>query len=364
VFEPVFKITPKMASALMEIEATKQAIAYLPITAKAQARLRETARLLSTHYSTQIEGNRLTLNEATRVIKENEHFVGRQRDEKEVLGYYRALDELEKIVKAPKPKISESTIKTLHALVMGGKSGNVKPSTYRDGQNVIRDSQSNTIVYLPPEAKDVPDLMQYLILWLDRSDKEGLPCPLRSAIAHYQFATIHPYFDGNGRTARLLATLILYLGGYDLKGFYSLEEYYARDLNLYYEALAVGPSHNYYMGRETTDITAWIEYFCDGMLSAFNAVKRQAEVEAKHNKKDHTKALRALDARQRKALALFVKSNEVTAAQVGNLFNIQPRTARVLCQKWVDLDFLVISDPAKKSRKYRLARRFLSLVTN
>src|SRR4051812_7251073 len=96
-FQPRFTITPKMANALMRIEAAKQAVASLPMTLKLQARLRETARLLSTHYSTQIEGNRLTLAEATRVVQKHEHIPGRQRDEKEVLGYYKALDELEKL---------------------------------------------------------------------------------------------------------------------------------------------------------------------------------------------------------------------------------------------------------------------------
>jgi Fic family protein len=106
---------------------------------------------------------------------------------------------------------------------------------------------------MPPEAKDVPALMTQLVNWLNGND--NLPAPLRAAIAHYQFATIHPYYDGNGRTARLLTTLILHLGGYDLKGLYALEDYYARNLESYYEALSVGPSHNYHPGRADADIT-------------------------------------------------------------------------------------------------------------
>ncbi len=66
----------------MRIEAAKQSVSALPMTSTIQTRLRETARLLSTHYSTQIEGNRLTLDETTRVIKRSEHFPGRARDEK------------------------------------------------------------------------------------------------------------------------------------------------------------------------------------------------------------------------------------------------------------------------------------------
>src|SRR5207248_2347308 len=177
-----------------------------------------------------------------------------------------------------------------------------KPTPYRDGQNVIRDSASRGIVYMPPEAKDVPALMKALEIWVNASEREGVPCPIRAGIAHYQFATIHPYYDGNGRTARLLTTLILHRGGYDLKGLYSLEEYYARDLSAYYEALAVGPSHNYYQGRAEADITAWVEYFCAGMAESFESVRRRAQEAADRGTKDDSAALRRLDPRQRRAL--------------------------------------------------------------
>src|SRR6185436_16429486 len=141
---------------------------------------------------------------------------------------------------------------------------------YRDGQNVIRDSSTGTIVYMPPESKDVQNLMRDLVAWIKESG--DLPCPVIAGIAHYQFATIHPYYDGNGRTARLLTTLVLHLGGYDLKGLYSLEEYYARNLGAYYEAISIGESHNYYMGRALADITKWVEYFVDGMAVSFENV--------------------------------------------------------------------------------------------
>jgi Fic family protein len=95
------------------------------------------------------------------------------------------------------------------------------------------------LIYLPPEAKDVPDLMASLVQWANEAERSGLPAPLIAAMVHYQFVTIHPYYDGNGRTARLLATFILHKGGYGLGGFFSLEEHYARDLLGYYRALTV-----------------------------------------------------------------------------------------------------------------------------
>lgn len=128
--------------------------------------------------------------------------------------------------------------------------GKATATPYRDGQNVIRDGSTRAIVYMPPEASDVPLLMADLFAWVNEQLRTAeLPSPILAAVAHYQYATIHPYNDGNGRTARLLTTLLLHRTGYGLKGIYSLEEYYARNLEAYYRALTIGPSHNYYDGR-------------------------------------------------------------------------------------------------------------------
>jgi len=244
--------------------------------------------------------------------------------------------------------------------VMGGGKTRLKATRYRDGQNVIRDAHSNAIVYMPPAAKDVPWLMKQLISWINQND--DLPVPIKAAIAHYQYATIHPYYDGNGRTARLLTTLVLHLGTYDLKGLYALEEYYARNLKAYYEALTIGPSHNYYVGRAEADITQWVAYFIEGMATSFEKVRDQALREAERGGKDQSKMLRNLDAKQRRALTLFQKSREITAKDIAELFGYQPRTATLLCQRWVEDGFLETTDAAKKSRRYKLNDTYEAII--
>jgi len=343
----------------MRIEAVRQSITTLPITPRVLAKLRETARLFSTHYSTMIEGNRLTQEQVSKVIGKDQHFPGRERDQAEVKGYYAGLDEAERMAKHLE-KTTETSIQKLHALVMAGGRSRVKPTPYRDGQNVIKDSRSRGIVYMPPEAKDVPVLMKQLTAWINQDNE--LPVPIKAGIAHYQYATIHPYYDGNGRTARLLTTLILHLGGYDLKGLYALEEYYARDLGAYYEALTVGPSHNYYEGRAKADITKWVAYFTTGMAEAFEKVRDQAAAESATGAQDQSKLLRNLDARQRRALGLFRKSREITAKDIAELFGYKPRTASAICQKWVESGFIEVADPAKKSRRYRLGKSYETIV--
>ncbi len=258
--------------------------------------------------------------------------------------------------------IREKDIQTLHGLVMNGKK---KPSPYRDAQNVIRDSGSGTIVYMPPEAKDVPGFMRDLVAWINNEmNKRALPVPLIAAIAHYQFATIHPYYDGNGRVARLLSNLILHKFGYGLKGIYSLEEYYARNLQAYYKALTVGESHNYYFGRAEANITAWVAYFCEGMAAAFANVRLKATEASKMMKTDHSALLRELDQRQKQVLSLFAGSKYITTREIADLLGIHPRTALNQCKKWCGDGFIIQGGNAYKNRRYELADRWIRLVSD
>ncbi len=124
-FKPRFTISPQIASQLMQIEAIRQEIYDLPIAVSVLNSLRETARLQATYYSTKIEGNRLTQEEVNDVIIKSEHFSGRERDEKEVLGYYTALAEVERHAQQKKA-VTENTIQNIHALVMGGGKKRVR----------------------------------------------------------------------------------------------------------------------------------------------------------------------------------------------------------------------------------------------
>lgn len=354
-FTPNYTISIETAKALMAIEASRAAVDKLPVTPQLIASLRESARLLSTHYSTQIEGNRLTVAEVEKVIAGQGGFPGRERDETEVRNYYLAVDKAESIAALKRP-LKEEDVQMLHGLVLEGKA---KPTLYRDGQNVIKDSISQNIVYMPPEWREVPALMQELVGWINHEmEARNLPVPVIAGLAHYQFATIHPYYDGNGRTARLLTSLILYRGGYGLKGIYSLEEYYARKLDGYYEALTVGESHNYHMGRAEADVSGFVEYFCKGMADAVAKVLARAEAVGVSSPTDKAALLRELRPIQRQAMGLFVQSKVITSTELATYLGISASQARDHCAKWVDEGFLTVENPSKKARSYKLAERF------
>lgn len=274
-FKPKYRVTSLIKKNLGRIDAAKEQLLQVDLSDEAWKLLRETTRLHTTHYSTMIEGNRLTAEQVEQVIKQGHEIGGRERDSKEVSGYYKAAQQVE-LWAQEKKVFSESLLQELHALVMSDGHQKVKPTPYRQIQNVIADGISREVVYMPPEPKDVPALMKNYVDWVvEEQQKAATAWPLFASVVHYQFVTIHPYLDGNGRTARLLTAFVLQEGGYWLKGSYSLEQYYALHLGDYYQALAIGQTHNYYDGRAEADITPWVEFFCEGMAVACeNAVKR------------------------------------------------------------------------------------------
>ncbi len=363
-FAPNYRITPSLTKWLLEIERHREAINVLPITANLIASLRETARLMSTHYSTQIEGNALTPEEVGEVAKGKKgDFPGRERDEREVRNYFRALEYIEEQLKK-KVKITEKLVQTTHSLVL---TGSKKATPYREGQNVIKDGATGRIVYMPPEAKDVKPLMKGLFEWVDQEmDKKILPAPILSALVHYQFATIHPYYDGNGRTARLLSTFLLHKMGYDLKGIYSLEEYYAKNLQGYYGALSIGKSHNYYGGRAEADITPFLDYFLEGMAISFRSVRKKADRLKELDKdapiKYQTEKLRELRPQQRQLFSLFIKNKEVSVNDIAQHLGLKPRSAYSLVKNSIEDDFMQIMNQSRKARTYGLTKKWELLI--
>lgn len=203
--------------------------------------------------------------------------------------------------------------------------------------------------------------MRDLVRWISEQ-ADSLPVPLLAGIAHYEFATIHPYYDGNGRTARLLATLILHKHGYGMRGICSLEEYYAKNLPAYYPALTIGGDDYYEGKRASADITGFLEYFVAGMADSFAHVKSQAEKAKDSGHTDQSGLLRALNPQQRQVLRLFFDQEQITARNVAEFFSVSSRQARHLCGKWVTSGFLVIADAAPKTRSYRLAPSYEALV--
>ncbi len=213
-FVPHFRVTPKIKRMVAEIE-------------KLQHLGKNTTRAEEKKYFEKIEK-----------MSSDSHIVS---------DYMRAYDKVVVWAREKRP-ITEALIKELHAAIMGKK----RASAYRRGQNAIYDPTKTDILYLPPHHRYLASLMKELVEWLESS---CYPAPITAAVCHIGINTIHPYYDGNGRLARLLTKLILMQAGYKKT---LIEEFYYKDLDRYYEALDLQHS-----------LTSWLSYFCEGMLYSY-----------------------------------------------------------------------------------------------
>lgn len=354
-----FNLTPSIVRNLQIIERVREMVRLSVLPPAVAEVLRFQAHIRSTHYSTQIEGNRLTLKETEMVVQQGKKFPGRERDVQEVERYYQALQQMDKWVEGGQ-QITEARIRKLHAALYSGRRA--KPTPYRDGQNVIRESGGN-IVYMPPEAEDVSGLMTELVNWIHKENK-NLPIPVVAGVAHYQFETIHPFFDGNGRTGRMLTTWILHKGEYDLGKYYSLEEFYIENIQAYYDALVTHPHHNYYFGRNQADITSWLDYFLRGMMVVFERVAEQVRggMVEKRVDQEVLGLLRSLDHRARRVLAIFRTQEFIRSSEIASLLGISVRHTRDILSGWVEDGWLEVADFSRRGRKYRLAEHYKKLL--
>ncbi|MBI4358750.1 MAG: Fic family protein, partial [Candidatus Omnitrophica bacterium] len=354
-------VTPATIKLLGKIEAAKDIVEELDIPLSLEQAFRKEASVKTSHYSTKIEGNRLTLRQAKKLLA-GEEVVAREIDKREVTNYYDCLEWIHQVSKAKKA-VTEKDIKYMHGAIQKGILKGKLRGGYREAQNAIYNSKTRKPAYFPPEAKDVGPLMKSFTAWLN-AQHEIHPV-LKAGIAHYQFVTIHPFMDGNGRTARALATLTLYREKYDLKRFYSLEEYYAEDLKGYYDALHKCQGVHYY-DNPNPDITHWLDYFVKGVSIVFEGVKEKARASVRKGTPQRTdkeiKLLQSLGPRERKILGYFKNNLQLRSKKLCSFFHIRERAARNLITKWLGMGLIERQGTGKKDAYYVLTAVFRQFI--
>lgn len=264
-FNPTFSITNKILKDIGIIEASREVINDSPLLPLWEKRFKEDAVIRTAHHGTHIEGNRLNLSEAKEVLMGGD-VVGRARDVQEVINYRRTLQIIEDEAKRDIKRITDGTIKKLHRTVVAGILNPEQIGEFRTKQVVIRNSENGEVTFRPPTAVEVPFLIREFLYWLNKTSSDDLHPVLKAGIAHHELVRIHPFIDGNGRVARALVTLILYLDGYDIRQFFSLEEYYDKDAISYYENLQKASGG---------DLSSWLEYFVLGVAIEFDRIKKK-----------------------------------------------------------------------------------------
>ncbi len=264
-FVPSYTITNKILRNISKIEATEEVIKHSPLLPLWEKQFKEDAVVRSVYHGTHIEGNQLHKDDAKNVLLGRD-VIGRPRDIQEVINYRHVIELIDEEARRKIDKITEVLIKKLHRTIADKILPLDQTGEYRLKQVVIRNSQTGEVTFRPPPPMEIPFLMREFIYWINRDDKEQIHPVLKAGIAHHELVRIHPFIDGNGRIARALATLILFLGGYDIRRFFSLEEYYDKDAVSYYANLQKASSG---------DLSSWLEYFTFGAAVEFEKIKEK-----------------------------------------------------------------------------------------
>ncbi|CAA6806364.1 MAG: MloA [uncultured Sulfurovum sp.] len=204
--------------------------------------------------SSRIEGTQTQMDEA---LMERESIDPERRDDwEEVQNYIKAMSEaIESLEVLP---ISKRLIKQTHTQLLSGVRGEKKqPGAFRISQNWIGGSNINNAFYIPPHQDEVEELMSDLESFI-HNDTLNVPHLIKLAIIHYQFETIHPFLDGNGRIGRLLITLYLVSNGLLQHPSLYLSDFFERNKGAYYDALTVV--------RASNDLVHWVKFFLTAVI--------------------------------------------------------------------------------------------------
>lgn len=318
-------LSNEILNCITEIEKNKFSAASVSLPKAVVNKLRKNSKKKSSYASNRIEGNPLSPEQVDEVIERDErkHFL---KPEQEIRNYYLALNYLDEIARKKLP-FSKELILDVQKLVEKGASAEkigLRGPMPAGVLFAVYDSATGHPDYIPPEYCDIPVLLDELVNYVNTTDDHPL---IVAAIVHYQLVTIHPFEDGNGRTARLLSGYILDLNGYGFNGIGSLEEYYSYDTDEYYDSLQMGLPALYYSGRDNPPHPEiWIKYFLR-MVLLYSA--KVCELQRSSAGEDISGSLSYLKGKEKELLLLLLKQycgREFTPIEISKALGVTNKT--------------------------------------
>ena len=316
ILNPRFTTTSEMLSAVEDIERQIWLVDHMLLMPKHEAWIRREVQVQRAVGTTQIEGAKLDDAAVRRLIREG---GGRNptEDEQANLNALQAYSFVDFLSAQPDIPIDELVIRQLNRFFMDGAPDTLTPGVYRKGQNKIRN-------YIPPNQGDVPGLMRSLALWLRRQDDEVHPV-VRAGMGHIQTVAIHPFWDGNGRTARAIATLILQRSPFSFRNLLSLEGYLSQNRDEYFSAIERTLGTQY---SQEYDATHWLEFYAlalrqhiqEFVAGLTNWHREMQEVYSDSAEKGWT-------ARQADGLVFAYQAGQITRADYIEITGVSPVTA-------------------------------------
>lgn len=267
-YTPKYTITNAILKHIGVIEASREVIDHAPLLPFYEKQFQKDALVRAVHHGTHIEGNALNLSQAEKVMAGQE-VMARQRDVQEVINYRRVMEYIGSFEKGKTP-LETDTIKLMHRQTVEKILDPNRCGIFRSTQVVIKNSLTGEVSFTPPPAVVVGQQVRDLFAFINSTSSQDIHPVLKSGIVHYELVRIHPFVDGNGRVARALSTLILFSEGYDIRKFFSLEEYFDDDPTSYYQALQS-------VAKQEGDLTYWLEYFTEGLAIELAKIKEKVE---------------------------------------------------------------------------------------
>ena len=256
----------------------------------------------------------------------------RRDDWQEVQNYIEALNfAIDKLQELP---ISNRLIRQTHEILMQGVRGKYKqPGTFRNSQNWIGGASLRDAIFIPPPHHEVSELMGDLERFLHNEDIH-VPALVRIGIAHYQFETIHPFLDGNGRIGRLLITLYLVSKGLLTQPALYISDFFERNRNLYYD--------NLHQVRTKNNLTQWLKFFMVGVIeTSESSIQTFRDILAlKEELKQEIQQLKRKATNAKKLLDYLFRQPIVTPKDLQKALDISAPTANSLLMDFVRLEIL------------------------
>lgn len=304
--------------------------------------------------SSRIEGTKTDVEEA--LLQESDILPEKRDDWQEVQNYINAINyATEQLQTVP---ISTRLLKQTDRILMKGVRGEAKlPGEYRISQNWIGGASLSDAVFIPPHHAEVPDLMNDVEKFL-HNDQIDVPHLVKIAIAHYQFETIHPFLDGNGRLGRLLITLYLVSNNLLTKPTLYLSDYFEKHRALYYDNLT--------MVRTSNNLAQWLKFFLVAVIetskkgiSTFQEILRlKEELEGRRILTLGKKVPKAKELMSRLYSIPFISAAEVAAT-----LKVSAATANALIQDFERLDILREYTGRRRNRSF-VFERYLKLFVD
>jgi Fic family protein len=351
-YNPKFTISNNILKNIGRIEAAKEVIINAPLVPYYEKQFRTEAIARTVHHGTHIEGNDLNLDQTMKVL-EGKEVVAKQRDIQEVINYRNVVELLSELVNK-RGGYSQEMLKDIHFETVKKIVTDEKAGHFRKTQVVVREEGSGRVIFQPPPFVEIPYLLDDFFEWLNSKKALELHPVLRAGISHYILVTIHPFIEGNGRSVRAFATLILLRESYDVNRFFSAEEHFDQDLPAYYGAFAkVDKQSKNIVAR---DLTPWLEYFTEVIAIELSKIKdkvRKLSIDSRLKGKIGRQV--ALTERQ---MLLVEYLSENGSAVMQELRSLLPRVSEDTILR--DLKSLLDKDIIKKEGKTKASRYIIA----